>query len=81
MIRCHFLKKVSIIIFFIHTIFTANHGFFYFQKFDIYPAVVRVDYIPHHVDMAALRAGQYVQLINLVPWKVNFKYFKILYFS
>ncbi|XP_078447806.1 autophagy 2 [Wolffia australiana] len=41
----------------------------FFQKFDIHPAVIRVDYIPHHVDMAALRAGNYVQLINLVPWK------------
>ncbi|CAA6656458.1 unnamed protein product [Spirodela intermedia] len=41
----------------------------FFQKFDIYPAVLRVDYIPRHVDMAALRGGNYVQLINLVPWK------------
>ncbi|MQM00160.1 hypothetical protein Taro_032893, partial [Colocasia esculenta] len=38
-------------------------------KFDICPTVVRVDYIPQHVDMAALRGGNYVQLINLVPWK------------
>uniref|UniRef100_A0A1D1XDD5 Autophagy-related protein 2 n=1 Tax=Anthurium amnicola TaxID=1678845 RepID=A0A1D1XDD5_9ARAE len=41
----------------------------FFQKCDIYPSVVCVDYIPHHVDMAALRGGNYAQLINLVPWK------------
>ncbi|XP_038897510.1 autophagy-related protein 2 isoform X1 [Benincasa hispida] len=41
----------------------------YFQKFDIQPIVVRVDYSPSRVDLAALRGGKYVELVNLVPWK------------
>ncbi|KAI4295638.1 hypothetical protein L6164_035661 [Bauhinia variegata] len=41
----------------------------YFQKLDIWPILVRVDYSPHHVDLAALRHGKYVELVNLVPWK------------
>ncbi|KAL5788358.1 hypothetical protein ACOSP7_005307 [Xanthoceras sorbifolium] len=41
----------------------------YFQKFDIWPILVRVDYSPSHVDLAALRGGKYVELVNLVPWK------------
>ncbi|XP_022746308.1 autophagy-related protein 2-like [Durio zibethinus] len=41
----------------------------YFQMFDIWPILVRVDYIPHHVDLAALRGGKYVELVNVVPWK------------
>ncbi|KAL3515269.1 hypothetical protein ACH5RR_022171 [Cinchona calisaya] len=41
----------------------------YFQKFDIWPVLVRVDYIPSHVDLAALRSGKYVELVNLLPWK------------
>ncbi|KHN31066.1 Autophagy-related protein 2 [Glycine soja] len=44
----------------------------YFQasgKLDIWPIIVRVDYSPHHVDLAALRHGKYVELVNLVPWK------------
>ncbi|XWS54815.1 hypothetical protein CRYUN_Cryun10bG0121600 [Craigia yunnanensis] len=40
-----------------------------FQKFDIWPIFVRVDYSPHHVDLAALRGGKYVELVNIVPWK------------
>ena len=43
----------------------------YFQKFDIQPIVVRVDYSPSRVDLAALRGGKYVELVNLVPWKVT----------
>lgn len=42
-----------------------------FQKFDISPVIVRVDYSPCHVDLAALRGGKYVELVNLVPWKVT----------
>lgn len=42
------------------------------QRFDIWPGLVRVDYMPRHVDLAALRGGNYVELVNLVPWKVNF---------
>ncbi|KAL5714191.1 hypothetical protein ACHQM5_016185 [Ranunculus cassubicifolius] len=41
----------------------------FFQKFDIWPIVIRVDYSPRRVDLAALRGGNYVHLINLVPWK------------
>ncbi|GMJ12773.1 PEROXISOME UNUSUAL POSITIONING 1, AUTOPHAGY 2 [Hibiscus trionum] len=41
----------------------------YFQKFDIWPILVRVDYSPHHVDLAALKGGKYVELVNIVPWK------------
>ncbi|XP_028070752.1 autophagy-related protein 2 isoform X1 [Camellia sinensis] len=41
----------------------------YFQKFDMWPVLVRVDYIPCGVDLAALRGGKYVELVNLVPWK------------
>lgn len=44
---------------------------FFFQKFDIQPIVVRVDYSPSRVDLAALRGGKYVELVNLVPWKVT----------
>ncbi|KAL1290521.1 hypothetical protein HN51_059004 [Arachis hypogaea] len=41
----------------------------YFQKLDIWPILIRVDYSPKHVDLAALRHGKYVELVNLVPWK------------
>ncbi|XP_031482681.1 autophagy-related protein 2 isoform X1 [Nymphaea colorata] len=41
----------------------------FFQKCDIYPSILRVDYIPQHVDLAALGGGNYVELLNLVPWK------------
>ncbi|XP_061367133.1 autophagy-related protein 2 [Gastrolobium bilobum] len=41
----------------------------YFQKLDIWPILVRVDYSPKHVDLAALRNGNYIELVNLVPWK------------
>lgn len=48
------------------------------QKFDIWPIIVRVDYSPHHVDLAALKGGKYTELVNFVPWKVN--YFLLLSF-
>ncbi|KAG6516223.1 hypothetical protein ZIOFF_026676 [Zingiber officinale] len=35
----------------------------------IKPLVVRVNYIPCHFDLAALRRGNYAELLNLVPWK------------
>ncbi|XP_021738462.1 autophagy-related protein 2-like [Chenopodium quinoa] len=41
----------------------------YFQKFDIRPIILRVDYCPNRVDLAALSGGKYVELVNLVPWK------------
>lgn len=52
---------------------------FWVQKFDIWPTLVRVDYSPCRVDLAALRGGKYVELINLVPWKVFFLF--SLFFS
>ncbi|OWM79230.1 hypothetical protein CDL15_Pgr003402 [Punica granatum] len=42
---------------------------FLVQKFDVRPLLVRVDYIPERVDLAALSGGKYVELMNLVPWK------------
>ncbi|KDP42306.1 hypothetical protein JCGZ_01630 [Jatropha curcas] len=42
---------------------------FFFLKFDVWPIVLRVDYSPRHVDLAALGGGKYVELVNLVPWK------------
>lgn len=41
----------------------------FFQKFDIWPVLIQVDYTPAHVDLAALRSGKYVELVNLLPWK------------
>ncbi|KAK8960382.1 hypothetical protein KSP40_PGU008309 [Platanthera guangdongensis] len=41
----------------------------FFQKCDVKPLVVRVDYIPRHMDLASLRNGNYIELLNLVPWK------------
>uniref|UniRef100_A0A803NKV6 Autophagy-related protein 2 n=1 Tax=Cannabis sativa TaxID=3483 RepID=A0A803NKV6_CANSA len=41
----------------------------YFQSFDIWPLLVRVDYSPCRVDLAALSGGNYAELVNLVPWK------------
>lgn len=48
----------------------ASVSFFSPQKFDRWPILVRVDYSPSRVDLAALRGGKYVELVNLVPWKV-----------
>ena len=57
----------------------VNIPFFFFfnifQSFDIWPVLVRVDYSPCRVDLAALRGGKYVELVNLVPWKVNYLHF------
>ncbi|KAK6916462.1 Autophagy-related protein 2/VPS13, C-terminal [Dillenia turbinata] len=44
-------------------------GLYSVYKFDIWPLLVRVDYSPSHVDLAALRGGKYVELVNLIPWK------------
>ncbi|KAG9450917.1 hypothetical protein H6P81_010882 [Aristolochia fimbriata] len=41
----------------------------FFQKFDIWPGVVRIDYNPRHINLAALRGGNYAELLNLFPWK------------
>lgn len=50
-----------------------------FQKFDISPVIVRVDYSPCHVDLAALRGGKYVELVNLVPWKVIISFIILIF--
>lgn len=44
--------------------------FFWVQKFDVRPLLVRVDYTPERVNLAALKGGKYAELVNLVPWKV-----------
>lgn len=49
-------------------------SFNFLQKFDIWPIILRVDYCPSRVDLAALSGGKYVELVNLVPWKVIFCY-------
>ncbi|KAK1297387.1 hypothetical protein QJS10_CPB15g00825 [Acorus calamus] len=41
------------------------------MKFDIWPVVLRIDYIPHYIDLAALREGKYAELVNLVNWKIH----------
>ncbi|XAR59460.1 hypothetical protein NMG60_11015302 [Bertholletia excelsa] len=41
----------------------------YFQKLDMWPVLIRVDYNPRRFDLAALSGGKYVELVNLVPWK------------
>lgn len=41
----------------------------FFQKCEIYPLTIHVDYVPRRVDLVALRGGKYVELINLVSWK------------
>ncbi|KAE8668110.1 B3 domain-containing protein [Hibiscus syriacus] len=48
---------------------TSCHPDTDFLKFDIWPILVRVDYSPHHVDLAALKGGKYAELVNIVPWK------------
>uniref|UniRef100_A0A7N0T1I9 Autophagy-related protein 2 n=1 Tax=Kalanchoe fedtschenkoi TaxID=63787 RepID=A0A7N0T1I9_KALFE len=41
----------------------------FFQKFDIWPVLLRVDYTPRGVDLPALGSGKYAELVNIVPWK------------
>lgn len=41
----------------------------FFQRCVVKPLVVRVDYIPRHMDLASLGNGNYIELLNLVPWK------------
>lgn len=55
---------------FLKSILCADH-INLFQKFEIWPIILRVDYSPYRVDLAALSNGKYVELVNLVPWKVN----------
>lgn len=37
----------------------------FFQSIDIKPCKIKIDYRPNHVDYAALRAGDYLEVINL----------------
>ncbi|KAL6213423.1 hypothetical protein ACLB2K_012870 [Fragaria x ananassa] len=54
---------------FVSDSFWISLSFILHPKFDIWPILVRVDYSPSRVDLAALRGGKYVELVNLVPWK------------
>ncbi|CAH0519484.1 unnamed protein product [Peronospora belbahrii] len=40
-------------------------GVWFFQSIDIKPCKIKIDYRPNHVDYAALRAGDYLEVINL----------------
>lgn len=40
---------------------------------------MRVDYNPRHFDLTALRGGNYGELLNLVPLKVNSVHFVVVY--
>ncbi|CAI5742509.1 unnamed protein product [Hyaloperonospora brassicae] len=40
-------------------------GAWFFQSVDIKPCKIKIDYRPNHVDYAALRAGDYLEVINL----------------
>jgi hypothetical protein len=40
--------------------------------FEVLPFNIRVDYLPRRVDLAALRAGNFAELVNMVQWKVHF---------
>ncbi|KAH7446345.1 hypothetical protein KP509_01G052200 [Ceratopteris richardii] len=41
----------------------------FFQICELQPFSVRVDYVPRHVDISALRSGKYAELANFVSWK------------
>ncbi|KAK9805512.1 hypothetical protein WJX72_002557 [[Myrmecia] bisecta] len=45
-----------------------DEGGSFFQRCEIRPFSVVVDYRPRHVDVAALRAGNLAEVLNLVPW-------------
>ncbi|CCI41023.1 unnamed protein product [Albugo candida] len=40
-------------------------GNWFFQSIDIRPCKIKIDYRPNHVDYQALRAGDYLEVINL----------------
>jgi autophagy-related protein 2 len=49
---------------------TANDAFLpYFQICELQPLSIRLDYLPRHIDLMALREGNYAELLNLVSWK------------
>ncbi|KAG8094322.1 hypothetical protein GUJ93_ZPchr0012g18796 [Zizania palustris] len=41
----------------------------FFQKFDVKPLVLHINYIPRHFDPVALGKGNYAELLNILPWK------------
>ncbi|KAG6622720.1 Autophagy-related protein 2 [Phytophthora cinnamomi] len=43
----------------------ASLNAWFFQSIDIKPCKIKIDYRPNHVDYAALRAGDYLEVINL----------------
>ncbi|KAG7379499.1 Autophagy- protein 2 A [Phytophthora pseudosyringae] len=43
----------------------ASLNTWFFQSIDIKPCKIKIDYRPNHVDYAALRAGDYLEVINL----------------
>uniref|UniRef100_J3MD50 Autophagy-related protein 2 n=1 Tax=Oryza brachyantha TaxID=4533 RepID=J3MD50_ORYBR len=46
----------------------------FFQKFDVKPLVLHINYIPRHFDPVALSKGNYAELLNILPWKgINLK--------
>lgn len=43
----------------------VNLGNWFFQNVDVRPCKIKIDYRPNRVDYAALRAGDYLEVINL----------------
>lgn len=41
---------------------------------------MRIDYIPRHFDPAALSRGNYAELLNLVAWKVTYRFMELFPF-
>ncbi|KAF8723706.1 hypothetical protein HU200_021670 [Digitaria exilis] len=41
----------------------------FFQKFDVKPLVLNINYIPRQFDPIALGKGNYAELLNILPWK------------
>eukprot|EP01018_Ginkgo_biloba_P036606 Gb_39311 [translate_table: standard] len=41
----------------------------FFQKCEIWPSIIQVDYVPRRVDLAALGGGNFAELLNLVSWR------------
>ncbi|TVU11701.1 hypothetical protein EJB05_45303, partial [Eragrostis curvula] len=41
----------------------------FFQKFDVKPLVLHINYIPRQFDPVALGKGNYAELLNILPWK------------
>ncbi|AQK83599.1 autophagy-related protein 2 isoform X1 [Zea mays] len=41
----------------------------FFQKFDVKPLILHINYIPRQFDPIALSKGNYAELLNILPWK------------